>query len=85
MTTRTTISLESRLAEEVKRRAAESGESVSAFIARVLDDSLKRDDTQPAGPFRLITSAGEGVTAGYDLDRPRSIDVTEDEENWSKG
>jgi hypothetical protein len=82
---RTTISLEDRLAEEVKRRAAASGESVSAFIARVLDDSLKRETPVPAGPFRLITVGGAGVRSGFDLDRPRSVEVAEDEERWSKG
>lgn len=82
---RTTISLEDRLAEEVKRRAAESGESVSAFIARVLYDSLKREEPAPARPFRLITASGNGVRSGIDPDRPRSIDVSEDEENWAKG
>lgn len=85
MTTRTTISLEDRLAKEVKRRASESGESVSAFIARVLDDSLKRTEAPEADPFRLITVGGAGVQPGYDLDRPRSIDVTDDEETWSRG
>jgi len=69
----------------VKRRAAESGESVSAYIARVLDDSLKREAPAPAGPFRLITSGGKGAQAGFDIDRPRSIEVLEDEESWSKG
>lgn len=82
---RTTISLEDRLADAVKRRAAESGESVSAYIARVLDDSLKREEPAPAKPFRLITSGGKGVQAGYDIDRPRAIEVSEDEEFWSRG
>lgn len=79
---RTTISLEDRLAEEVKRRAAESGESVSAFIARVLDDSLKQ--TKPAvtpRPFKLITVSGE-VVPGVNLDKPRLLEAIEDEETW---
>ena len=39
---RTTISLDDRLALAVRARAAEKGQSVSAFIAEVLDDALKR-------------------------------------------
>lgn len=66
---RTTISLEDRLAEEVKRRAAESGESVSAFNARVLYDSLKREEPAPARPFR----AKREQRAVRDRPRPSSL------------
>ena len=77
---RTSISLEDRLAERLRRRAAEEGVSVSAFIARIVDDALKRPDVQPAPPFRLVTVGGEGIYSGVDLDRPRSLLVAEDEE-----
>jgi hypothetical protein len=49
---RTTISLDDRLAEQVRRTAARRGMSVSAFIARTLDDALKRPEPQHAVPFR---------------------------------
>lgn len=80
---RTTISLDDRLAEAVRRRAAESGTSVSAFIARILDDSLKRTEPQPTKPFRLVTVGGEGVRRGVDLDRPRELELADDEVTWS--
>jgi hypothetical protein len=78
---RTTISLNDRLAEQVRRRAAREGLSVSAFIARVLDDALKRQPSTgpPLPPFRLITAKGDGVYPGIDLDRPRAIETAEDE------
>ena len=76
---RTTISLDDRLGERVRRKAAEQGSSVSAFIARVLDDALKRTDEAPAPPFRLVTAGEGGVYPGIDLDKPRTLLVGADE------
>ncbi len=76
---RTTISLEDRLAEQVRRRADEEGSSVSAFIARTLDDALKQTAPRPSPPFRLVTVKGEGLHPGIELDRPRAL-VAEDDE-----
>jgi hypothetical protein len=84
---RTTISLDDRLAEQVRRRAAREGLSVSAFIARVLDDALKRRPaaSPPPPPFRLITVKGEGVYPGIDLDRPRALETADDEAFAQRG
>lgn len=79
MNMRTTISLDDRLAEQVRRRAAEEGVSVSALIARMVDDGLKRRAPRADRPFRLVTVGGEGVLPGVDLDRPRALDAEEDE------
>lgn len=76
---RTTISLEDRLGEAVREKAAQSGTSVSAFIARVLDDALKRGEPREERPFRLVTVGGPGVQAGVNLDRPRELETAEDE------
>jgi len=80
---RTTISLDNRIFEAVKRRAAAEGRSVSSFIAGVLDDAIKRDD-RPAEerPFRLITVGGGGPFPQVDLDRVRELMVAEDEERY---
>jgi len=80
---RTTISLDDRLAERVKRGAAREGLSVSAFIARTLDDALKRPNVQPAPPFRLVTVGGEGPQPGVDLDRPNALVAADDEEAFA--
>ena len=74
-TMRTTISLDDRLARRIRREAAEQGLSVSAFIAKTLDDALKRREP----PFRLVTVRGGRPRRGVDLDRPRALDVIEDQ------
>jgi hypothetical protein len=77
---RTTISLDDRLAEQVKRRAAAQGMSVSAFIARTLNEALKRTAPKSPTPFRLVTVKGEGLQPGIDLDRPNALLTADDEE-----
>lgn len=79
---RTTISMEDRLAEGVRREAAARGLSVSAFIAKTLDDALKRPEPTQTRPFRLITVGGEGPRPGVDLDRPRELESRDDEERY---
>ena len=80
---RTTISLDDRIFEAVKRRAAAEGRSVSAYIAAVLDDAVKRDlQPEEQQPFRLVTVDGGGPYPGMDLDRPRELMVAEDEEQY---
>ena len=80
---RTTISLDDRIFEAVKRRAAAEGRSVSAYIARVLDDAIKQElSSAEERPFRLVTVGGEGPYQQIDLDRPRELLVAEDEEKY---
>ena len=82
---RTTIWLEDRLAAQVRREAAALGVSVSAFVARTLDDALKRGKPpEPPRPFRLITVGGHGPRPGVDLDRPRTIDTADDEARFAR-
>ena len=76
---RTTISLDERLAAQVRRKAAEQGLSVSAFIARVLDDAMKKHTPPAVRPFRLVTVKGGGPQPGIDLDRPRALEIADDE------
>jgi hypothetical protein len=76
---RTTISLDERLARQVKRRAAAEGLSVSAYIARTLNENLRRSTPEPAPPFRLLTVKGEGLQPGIDLDRPNALLTADDE------
>jgi hypothetical protein len=76
---RTTISLDDRLAKQVRRRAEAEGLSVSAFIGKTLNEALKVQKPLEVRPFRLITVGGGGPLPGVDLDRPRSLEVAEDE------
>ena len=79
---RVTVSLEDRLAEEVRREATAQGLSVSAFIARIVGDALKRPEPTHVKPFRLITVGGEGLHPGVDLDRPRELETRDDETRY---
>lgn len=79
---RTSISLDDRLAKRVRRCAADAGVSVSAFIARILDDALKQPQVRPEVPFRLVTVAGDGTYPEVDLDRPRTLLAAEDETRY---
>ena len=81
---RTTISLDDRLAKQVRREAEARGISVSAFIARTLDDALKRREPSEPPPFRLITVRGVHPRPGVDLDRPRSLDAQDDESRFKR-
>lgn len=76
---RITISLEDQLAKQVRREAAARGISVSSFIASTLRAALKQHVRTPQPPFELITVRGVHPRSGIDLDRPRSLDVAEDE------
>lgn len=81
---RTTISLEDRLAKQVRSEAEARGISMSAFIARTLDDALKRREPSEQLPFRLVTVRGVQVMPGIDLDRPRALDAQEDETRFGR-
>ena len=82
---RTTISLDDQLARQVRRAATARGLSVSAFISRTLDDALKRREATEPPPFRLVTVRGVRPRPGVDLDRPRALDIQDDEAQFSRG
>ena len=75
---RTTVSLDERLGRQVRRSAAAQDLSVSAFIAKVLDDALKRRAPSEPPPFRLVTVRNTRIRPGVDLDSPRSLDSEDD-------
>ena len=82
---RTTISLDDQLARQVRRAAEARGMSVSTFIARTLDDALKRRETPEPPPFHLVTVRGVQARPGVDLDRLRALDVQDDEAGYGHG
>lgn len=79
---RTTISLNEQLSKQVRRAATAQNLSVSAFIAKVLDDALKQRAPSERPAFRLVTTSGSRVRSGVDLDRPRSVDAEDDERRF---
>ena len=82
---RTTISLDDQLAKQVRRAAKARGISVSAFIARIVDDALKRPEPSEPSPFRLVTVRGVRPRPGIALDRPRELDAQDDEARFRHG
>ena len=64
---------------QVRREATAQGLSVSAYIAKTLDDAIKRREPVLNRPFRLVTVGGGGPLPGIDLDRPRVLEADEDE------
>ena len=58
---RITISLDDGIFKAVKRRAEADGRGVSAHIASMLEDAVKRDNPpSDERKFRLITAGGGG-------------------------
>jgi hypothetical protein len=66
---RTTVRLDERLLAEAKRRAAETGRTLTAVIEDALRESLARRSTVTKRKVvRLKIVKGDGVRPGVDLD-----------------
>ena len=66
---RTTVNLPDLLLVQARRRAAETGRTLTTFIADAVSESLARrreGKNQPA--VRLTTFRGSGLQPGVDLD-----------------
>ena len=68
---RTAISHFDRLVNQVRRAAA--------FIYGTLSNALKRRELSQPEPFRLVAVRGVSPRPGVDLDRPRALEVEDDE------
>ena len=76
---RTTLNLEDELMREAKSRAAERGETLTAFVEEALREHLRRDAERGSRGFRLrlVTEEG-GPRPGVDVDdRVALYDVME--------
>ncbi|PVZ03937.1 ribbon-helix-helix protein, CopG family [Actinomycetospora cinnamomea] len=77
---RTTISIDDHLLDQVRRRAAELGRTVS----QVIEDSVRRelvrreDDEEP--PFRVRPFRGGKARPGVDLDDNAALLATMDDD-----
>ena len=83
-TMRVTILLDDQLAKQVRRGAAASGISVSAYISRTLSDALKRSEPSEPPPFQLVTVRGVRPRSGIDLDRSRALDAEDDQARFKR-
>jgi hypothetical protein len=66
---RTTVRLDERLLAEAKKRALETGRTLTAVLEDALRESLARRSTRKKRTaVRLKTVRGDGVRPGVDLD-----------------
>lgn len=65
---RTTITIDDRLLDEVRKRAAALRRTVSQVIEDSVRESLLRRADGPREPFRLRTFSAGDVQTGVDLD-----------------
>lgn len=66
---RTTIRIDDQLLTEAKKRALESGRSLTAFFEEAVRHELSRNENQrSAEPFKVKASHGTGLLPGVDLD-----------------
>jgi hypothetical protein len=66
---RTTVRLDERLLAEAKKRAAETGRTLTALLEDALRESLARRPARAGRkPVRLKTVKGDGTRPGVDLD-----------------
>ncbi len=71
---RTTVRLDAHLLAAAKKRAAESGKTLTAVLDDALRESLARRSAHAkAKPVRLKTFKGGGVRRGVDLDDSASL------------
>ena len=82
---RTTISLDDHLAQAVRREARARSMSMSAFIADILADAVQRKTSTDAPPVKLSTVSRVRLRPGIDLDRPRALEIQDDEKEFLKG
>jgi hypothetical protein len=80
-----TVTLDEQLARRVRQQAANRGMSVSAFIAKTLDDALNPSKPPEPPPFQLVTVRGVYPQLGVDLDRVRELEAQDDESDFVRG
>jgi hypothetical protein len=66
---RTTVNLPDPLLVQARRRAAETGRTLTAFIADAVREAVaRRREARKHPPARLSTFRGSGLQPGVDLD-----------------
>lgn len=55
-----------------------------ALDSKSSDDALERHDPPEPPPFRLVTVRGVRPRPGVNLDRPRELEVQDDEAQFSR-
>jgi Ribbon-helix-helix protein, copG family len=81
---RTTITLDDRLLERLKKRAAESGASVSGLIERAVRLLLQASAAQQPDRFDLVTFGEGGQFTTLNIDKTAALLEPEDVERFGK-
>ena len=81
---RTTITLDGRLLERLKKRAAESGTSVSGLIERAVRLLLQASAPQRPGRFDLVTFGEGGQFTTLNIDKAAALLEAEDVERFGR-
>ena len=72
---RTTVNLPDPLLAQARRRAAETGRTLTTFIADAVRECLaRRREGQNQPPVRLTTFRGSGLQPGVDLDDSAALE-----------
>ena len=83
---RTTINLPDPLLVQARRRAAETGRTLTTFIADAVRESLaRRRQAQGQPAVRLTTFRGSGLQPGGDLDDSAGLQDLMDGPNAAAG
>ena len=70
---RTTINLDDRLLAGLKKRAAESGSSVSQLIEQALRLFMRQSRTERKERFELVTFGAGGRFSAHNMDKTSSL------------
>ncbi|WP_440998081.1 hypothetical protein [Arhodomonas sp. SL1] len=70
---RTTLTIEDRLAEELKRAAHSSGKSFKQIVNEALRAGLAARERPSARPYHLEPAHMGGLAAGVDLTKARQL------------
>jgi hypothetical protein len=81
---RTTITLDNRLLERLKKRAAESGTSVSGLIERAVRLLLQASASQRRGRFDLVTFGEGGQFTILNIDKTAALLEADDVERFGR-
>jgi Ribbon-helix-helix protein, copG family. len=80
---RTTITLDDRLLAQLKRRASESGTSVSKLIEQAVQLFVRTPRSASAGSFELVTFGAGGRFSQRNIDKTSALLEADDQERFA--
>ena len=80
---RTTITLDERLLAQLKKRASESGTSVSRFIEQAVRLRLRTPEAAKRDRFDLVRFGAGGRFSGRNIDKTSALLADDDSERFA--